>query len=184
MRVGSTDGGAPYMSLRKDAGQAWLGYSHPTNDGYATLALRDRYIWLGAYDSNGKVVSRLYGDADSIELTAGTRNLALRGRDVFVSSTRNVVSTQTAICICPACRQGLAQSRLGEMGTSAISHHLERASSSKPIESTVESFEDKLLSVDAKTSVDRRTPESIADQQTAIASGEDHKELPEGIGRT
>lgn len=84
MSVGSTDGSAPYMSLRKGTGttgQAWFGYNHPTNDGYATLALRDRYIWLGAYDSSGNVVSQLYGDDTSTELTAGTRKMSVRGGD-------------------------------------------------------------------------------------------------------
>ena len=49
-----------------------------------------RNIWLGAYDADEKMVSRLWGDADSTELTAGTRNLHLGGKDVFLSPTGDI----------------------------------------------------------------------------------------------
>ncbi|MDN6135674.1 MAG: hypothetical protein L0J03_16440, partial [Brevibacterium sp.] len=66
MRVGSGYSDAPYMSFTRgtgDTGNAWIGYRHPTNGGHASMSLKDRYAWLGSYDSNGNTVGFLKMDA-------------------------------------------------------------------------------------------------------------------------
>ena len=165
MRIGSSTNDAPYMYFKRgtgDTGAAFIGYRHPTNGGYASMALRDRYIWLGAYDSNGDVVSRLWGDADSTELTAGSRGLYLRGGSIHMPSLPND-SGATAI--------GRISGQLHSIYSSRRYKLLEES-----IESTVDEFESKLLSVDAKTWIDRTRAERIADYETAIAKGDEPTE--------
>ena len=108
-------------------------------------------------------------------LDAGTRDLYLYGSDVVLNPTNDLYM--------PGLPPGSSAVPIGRDGhVCYISSSRKSKLIEEPIESTVESFEDKLLSVDAKTWVDRRRAEMIADQQTAIANGEDHKELPEGMG--
>lgn len=171
MSVGNRGSAGPYLSFKRgtgDTGQAWFGYQHPSNGGYATLALRDRYIWLGAYDSAGNVVSRLWGDAESTELTAGTRNLYLRGKGIYMPSLPN---DSDAVGI------GRISGQLHSIYSSRRYKILE-----EPIEATVESFEDKLLSVGAKTWIDKTRAERVADYENAIANGEEPDDNLEGCG--
>ncbi|MGO2819019.1 MAG: hypothetical protein ACTIA4_13165 [Brevibacterium aurantiacum] len=186
MRIGSGIGDAPFMSFRRgsgDTGQAWIGYNHPTNGGNSSLALRDRYVWLGSYDSGGKVVSRLYGDAKSTQLTAGSRNLYLEGKDVFLSPTADISLNPGGRLYAPGLRRVSSAEHMGRDGDVVlISSSRKYKLIEEPIESTVESFEDKLLSVDAKTWVDRSRAEMIADHQTAITNGKDPKDYPSGMG--
>ena len=189
MRVGSSSSNAPYMYFRRGTGStgaAWIGYNHPTNGGYASLALRDRYIWLGAYDSNGNVVSRLWGDADSTALTAGTRDLSLFGRDIFHTADRDIVLNAKGT--------GIYTPGIPEAGEYA---HLVRSNgviswlrssrrykiAEEPIESTVESFEDKLLSVDPKTWYPKQVAEKYADYLTATTNGDEPDQEIDKIGR-
>ena len=97
-RAGSSASNAPYMYFKRgsgDTGTAWIGYKHPTNGGFASMALEDRGIFLGTSDSNGNVVSRLWGDADSTELTAGSRPITIRGEDYAVLHGRDSVGPWT-----------------------------------------------------------------------------------------
>ena len=84
MRIGSSTNNAPYLYMRRGTGsegEFWAGYNHPSNGGYATLALRDRYIWLGAYDSTREGCVPARGDAYSTELNAGSRSISIKGKD-------------------------------------------------------------------------------------------------------
>lgn len=176
MRVGSSTSDAPYMRMeRGSGGETRAQYSHPSNGGFASMVLQDRDIFLGTSDSNGNVVSRLWGDADSTELTAGTRSLYLRGKDVSVNADSKLYF--------PGLPPSSSAVPIGRDGNVCyISSSRKSKLIEEPIESTVESLEDRLLSVDAKTWVDRGRAEMIADQQTAIVNGQDHDDLPEGMG--
>ena len=186
MRIGSSTSDAPYMYFRRGTGTtgaAWMGYNHPTNGGYASLALRDRYIWLGAYDANGNVVSRLWGDADSTALTAGGRNLSLFGRDIFVTAERDITFNSGGEYYFPTVTQGSgaplgrSSGKLVSMGSARKYKLVE-----EPIEATVESLEDKILSVEPKTWISRDAAEQLADYKTAIANGEEPEKTLESIG--
>ena len=178
MRIGASTNDAPYMYFKRgtgDTGAAFIGYRHPTNGGYSSMALRDRYIWLGAHDSNGSVVSRLWGDADSTRLTAGTRTLFLQGKGVSIDSSDKVYM--------PGIRRVTSAEHMGRDGDVVlISSARKYKILEEPIETTVDSFEDKLLSVDAKTWIDRSRADMIADYQTAIANGETPEDDLSGMG--
>lgn len=179
MRIGSGNNDAPYMYFKRgagDTGTASVGYRHPTNGGYASLALRDRYIWLGAYDSSGNVVSRLWGDADSTSLTAGTRDLSLFGRDIFHTADRDIVLNAKGT--------GIYTPGIPEAGTYA---HLVRSNgvisylpssrrykvAEEPIEDTVPGIEERLLSVEPKTWYPKQVAERYADYLTSVESGDE-----------
>ncbi|TSI11976.1 hypothetical protein [Brevibacterium aurantiacum] len=178
MRVGSLLNDAPYMYFNRGSGttgQAWIGYKHPTNGGYASMSLQDRDIFLGAFDSTGAVVSRLWGNTSDTTLTAGSRTLFLRGHGVSIVSSEKVYM--------PGIRSSSSAVSIGRDGDVVLMSSARKYKLiEEPIESTVESFEDKLLSVEAKTWVDRSRAEMIADHQTAIANGETPDDLTEGMG--
>lgn len=186
MRLGSQSNRSPYMFMQRGTGttgRAWFGYTHPTNDGYAALDLRDRYIWLGAYDSAGNVVSRLWGDSDSTEFTSGTRNMSLRGNTIYLSPTGGLSLNPGDKLYAPGLRRVSSAEHMGRDGDVVlISSSRKYKLIEEPIETTVEDFEDKLLSVDAKTWVDKSRAEMVADNLTAIQNGEEPEEYPAGMG--
>ena len=59
------------------------------------LSLEMSEIYLSATNSNGNLVSQLWGDTDSTQLTAGTRNLHLRA--MILTSTRTAETSMAAI---------------------------------------------------------------------------------------
>lgn len=137
-------------------------------------ALRDRYIWLGTYDSKGEVVSRLWGDAESTELTAGTRDLYLRGKDIVISPSGTTYLNGDNIRVNGNYPQGSSYALLGrENGRLVwVSSSRRYKLLEEPIEATMPDFEDEILSIDAKTWFPKQMAERVADYKTAIANGE------------
>lgn len=159
MRIGSSTNDAPYMYFKRgtgDTGAAFIGYRHPTNGGYASMALRDRYIWLGAVDSGGNVVSRLWGDADSTELTAGSRPIKIYGEGYTVLwGGRDSAGTWTQM-------PGVADRSMSGYSKVIVSPNgtMGAEGSSRRFKVNIESadatdYEDALLSITPKTWQDR-----------------------------
>ena len=87
------------------------------------LSLEMSEIYLSATNSKGNLVSQLWGDGDSTQLTAGTRSLYLRGKDVSVNADSKLYF--------PGLPPSSMLFLLAATGKSATSRHHEKASSSK-----------------------------------------------------
>ena len=110
-RVGSSMTGAPRVYMKRGAtGTGYLRalYRHPSLDKASSmLSLEMSEIYLSATNSNGNLVSQLWGDNDSTQLTAGTRNLHLKGNDSYLDANggdlyvrrRNSAGTETYLYV-------------------------------------------------------------------------------------
>ena len=124
----------------------------------------DRKIWTGWRNSNETVGASLYLDNDGIGLyvNAASRRLLLNAENIRAS---RITGDSGAVPI------GRKSGRLYYISSARRFKLLE-----EPITDTVDSFEDRLLSVDAKTWIDKTRADRIAEYETAIAKGEE----PEG----
>src|SRR5699024_11302399 len=121
-------------------------------------------IWTGWRNSNGTIGASLYLDNKGIGfyVNAARRRLLLDAENVRIPT---LPGDSGAVPI------GRKSGRLYYIKSARRFKLLE-----EPITDTVDSFEDRLLSVDAKTWIDKTRADRIADYETAIAKGEE----PEG----
>lgn len=126
--------------------------------------MQDRKIWTGWRNSGGTIGASLYLDNDGITfyVNATSRRLMLDAGNVAIPT---LPGDSGAVPI------GRKSGRLYYVSSARRFKILE-----EPITDTVDSFEDRLLSVDAKTWIDKTRADRIADYETAIALGEE----PEG----
>ncbi|MDN6176891.1 MAG: hypothetical protein L0J17_16025, partial [Brevibacterium sp.] len=180
-RVGSSMTGAPRLYMRRGAtgkGYARLRYEHPSLDGaHAMLSLEMNEIYLASYTEHDNLVGRLWMDNKSSELSAGSKNLYLRGKDVFLSPTADIsLNAGSGKIYTPGIPESVGKyaTLVRDNGVISWLNSSRRYKiAEEPIEYTVESFEDKLLSVDAKTWIPKRPAEQYADYLTALGAGED-----------
>ena len=143
----------------------WTLLSNTADSGYnQRFYMQDRKIWTGWRNSRGTVGSSLYLDNDGIGLyvNAASRRLLLNAENIKIPT---LPGDSGAVPI------GRKSGRLYYIKSARRFKLLE-----EPITDTVDSFEDRLLSVDAKTWIDKTRADRIADYETAIARGEE----PEG----
>ncbi|AZL08584.1 hypothetical protein [Brevibacterium aurantiacum] len=186
MRIGSNISDAPYMYFKRgsgDTGAAFVGYRHPNGVGYSSMALRDSYAYIGAYNWQGNLMGSLRMDASGTALNSGTRNMYLYGNEIGINADGGIWLNHNAIYMnslpsdSGASEIGRVNGRIHSLYSSRKYKLME-----EPIESTVDDFEGKLMSVDAKTWVDRTRADRIADHMTAIENGEKPTEPLEDIG--
>ena len=132
--------------------------------------MQDRKIWTGWRNSGGTIGASLFLDNDGITfyVNAASRRLMLDAKNVRIPS---LPGDTNAVPI------GRVSGRLHHVNSARRFKLLE-----EPITDTIEDFEDKLLSVEAKTWIDRTRAERIADYETAIALGEEPVDNLDGCG--
>src|SRR5699024_1246138 len=142
----------------------WVTLSGTADSGYnQRFYMGDRKIWTGWRNSSDVVGASLYLDNDGVGLyTTGSRRLLLNAKNVRIPT---LPGDSGAVPI------GRKSGRLYDISSARRVKLLE-----EPITDTVDSCEDRLLSVDAKTWIDKTRADRIADYETAIAKGEE----PEG----
>ena len=141
----------------------YLSYTDPSTSYNQRFYMRDRKIWTGWRNSGGTIGASLYLDNDGVGIyTTGSRRLLLNAENIRVPT---LPGDTGAVPI------GRKSGRLYYVKSARRFKLLE-----EPITDTVDSFEDRLLSVDAKTWIDKTRADRIADYETAIAKGEE----PEG----
>ena len=152
------DSSGPYLSGTADSGYNQRFY------------MRDRQIWTGWRNSNGTIGASLYLDNDGIGfyVNAASRRLLLNAKNIRIP---DLPGDSGAVPI------GRKSGRLHYISSARRFKLLE-----EPITDTVDSFEDRLLSVDAKTWIDKTRADRIADYETAIALGEEPEEDLSGCG--
>ncbi|MDN5606296.1 MAG: hypothetical protein L0G59_12915, partial [Kocuria sp.] len=187
-RVGSSMQGAPSVYMKRGAtGTGYLRarYEHPSLDGaYSMLSLEMNEIYLASYTEYDNLVGRLWMDNKSSELSAGDHDLTLRGKNIFLSASRDVSINPDGGIYMPSLPNDSGATEIGRINGRLHSVFSSRKYKllEESIESTVESFEDKILSVDAKTWIDRTRADRIAEYQTAIATGNEPVEDIADIG--
>ena len=142
----------------------YLSYTDPSTKYNQRFYMLDRKIWTGWRNSNGTVGASLYLDNDGIGfyVNAASRRLLLDAENIRIPTLPGDSG---------AAPIGRKSGRLYYIKSARRFKLLE-----EPITDTVDSFEDRLLSVDAKTWIDKTRADRIADYETAIALGEE----PEG----
>ncbi|MDN5606324.1 MAG: hypothetical protein L0G59_13055, partial [Kocuria sp.] len=162
---------APYMYFKRggaaDDGAAWIGYRHPNGTGYASLSLQDSSGGIYVDNWQGTRMGYLVMDASGTTLSSGTRRMDLYGNLLSIQTDEVYITSHLPKDSDPWLI-GRVNGRLHEKSSSRRFKLIEES-----IETTVESFEDKLLTIEAKTWVDKTRAERIADHQTAIEKGED-----------
>lgn len=148
----------------------YLSYTDPSTKYNQRFYMQDRKIWTGWRNSNGTVGASLYLDNDGIGfyVNAASRRLLLNAKNIKIP---DLPGDTNAVPI------GRVSGRLYHVNSSRRFKLLE-----EPITDTIEDFEDKLLSVEAKTWIDRTRAERIADYETAIAKGEEPVDNLDGCG--
>ena len=141
----------------------YLSYTDPSTKYNQRFYMRDRNIWTGWRNSGGTIGASLYLNNDGVGIyTTGSRRLLLDAENIRIP---------TLPWDSGAAPIGRKSGRLYYIKSARRFKLLE-----EPITDTVDSFEDRLLSVDAKTWIDKTRADRIADYETAIALGEE----PEG----
>ena len=140
----------------------YLSYTDPSTKYNQRFYMLDRKIWTGWRNSNGTVGASLYLDNDGIGfyVNAASRRLLLDAENVRIPT---LPGNSGAVPI------GRKSGRLYYVSSARRFKLLE-----EPITDTVDSFGDKLLSVDAKTWFDKGKAERFAEHETAVA----HEEEP------
>ncbi|MGR6088947.1 hypothetical protein ACU4IU_00105 [Brevibacterium sp. CSND-B09] len=159
-----------YMGLRDSKGYQRIDadgtiLSTTASTGYnQRFYMEDRKIWTGWQNSNGTIGASLYLDNDGIGfyVNAASRRLMLDAENIAIPT---LPGDSGAVAL------GRKSGRVYYISSARRFKLLE-----EPITDTVDSFEDRLLSVDAKTWIDKTRADRIADYETAIALGEE----PEG----
>ena len=148
----------------------YLSYTDPSTSYNQRFYMRDRQIWTGWRNSNGTIGASLYLDNDGIGfyVNAASRRLLLDAKNIRIP---DLPGDSGAVPI------GRKSGRLHYISSARRFKILE-----EPITDTVDSFEDRLLSVDAKTWIDKTRADRIADYETAIALGEEPEEDLSGCG--
>ena len=148
----------------------WITLSGTADSGYnQRFYMGDRKIWTGWRNSGGTVGASLYLDDDGVGLyTTSKRRLLLNAKNIRIP---DLPGDSGAVPI------GRKSGRLHYISSARRFKLLE-----EPITDTVDSFEDRLLSVDAKTWIDKTRADRIADYETAIALGEEPEEDLSGCG--
>ena len=130
---------------------SWIGI---TSEGQATVRSRGDDIWLSRQNGSGS------STWSSISLTSGGIRLNLANSTSYGVYMNTLPSNSGAVPI------GRVSGQLYAISSSRKYKLVE-----EPIEAGVADFEDKLLSIEAKTWVDKVAAERLADYHTAVEAG-------------
>nr|WP_257944413.1 gp58-like family protein [Brevibacterium aurantiacum] len=180
MRLGSSTNDAPYMYFRRgaaaDNGRVHIQYNHPNGTGYSSISLRDSTAGMWAYNWQGTLMGSLVMDAGASILNSGTRDLRLYGASIGINPSDALFLNTDSIYMPDIPEAGSYATLVRSSGVvSWLASSRKYKIAEEPIESTIESFEDKLLSVDAKTWYPKGAAEQYADYLTATESGDEPK---------
>src|SRR5699024_6883635 len=137
----------------------YLSYTDPSTKYNERFYVRDRNIGTGWRNSSNVIGASLYLNDDGVGIyTTGSRRLLLDAKNVRIPT---LPGDSGAVPI------GRKSRRLYYISSARRFKLLE-----EPITDTVDSFEDRLLSVDEQTWIDKTRADRIADYETASARGQ------------